>query len=410
MLLRSASCLGVAVFATVSVFAQAGGKPSGSAPISSGPGSISNTAGRSTSPFPGATSPNNTPTRPVFLSGQVMMDDGTPPPESVPVQRVCSSNPHTETYTDNKGHFSFEVGQHVGVIPDATEDSFGRPPGMSNSASSSGTPGSGGANDVNRLLMGCLLRASLPGYRSDTLNLTNHKSLDDPEVGTIILHRIANVEGATISATSAFAPKDAKKSFEKAEADLRKNKWEDAEKELTKATGIYPKYAAAWYQLGRVQEYNKNTDAAKNSFTQAIAADSKYVNPYCGLATIAAREAKWQEVKDTTDRLLKLDPANFPDMWFYNALANYRLKNYDLAEKSARAGIKVDTDHAQPRTNQLLAALLADRKDYAGAAQSLKDYLQVAPNGPEAETVRKQLANVEQKLQATAPVQKSERN
>jgi hypothetical protein len=30
MLLRSASCLGVAVFATVSIFAQSGGKPSGS--------------------------------------------------------------------------------------------------------------------------------------------------------------------------------------------------------------------------------------------------------------------------------------------------------------------------------------------------------------------------------------------
>ena len=339
-----------------------------------------------------------------------MMDDGTPPSESVPIQRVCSANPHTETYTDNKGHFSFEVGQHVGVIPDATEDNFGRPAGMGNSGSSSGTPGSGGSNDVSRLLMGCTLRASLPGYRSENVNLSNHRSLDDSEVGTIILHRIANVEGTTISATSALAPKDAKKAFEKAEADLRKNKWEDAEKELTKAATIYPKYAAAWYQLGRVQEYNKNADAAKNSFTQALAADSKYVNPYCALATIAAREAKWQDVKETTDRLLKLDPANFPDMWFYNALANYRLKNYDLAEKSARAGIKADTDHSQPRMNQLLAALLAERKDYAGAAQSLKDYLQFSPNGPEAETVRKQLANVEQKLQASAPGQKPQDN
>jgi len=339
-----------------------------------------------------------------------MMDDGTPPPESVPIQRVCSANPHTEAYTDNKGHFSFELGQRVGVIPDATEDSFGRQAGMGNSASSTGTPGSGGSNDVNRLLMGCVLRASLAGYRSESINLTNHRSLDDSEVGTIILHRIANVEGTTISATSAFAPKDAKKAFEKAAGDLRKNKWDDAEKELTKATTIYPKYAAAWYQLGRVQEYNKNADAAKNSFAQALAADSKYVNPYCALATIAARGANWQEVKDTTDRLLKLDPANFPDMWFYNALANYRLKNYEEAEKRARAGIKVDTDHSQPRMNQLLAALLADRKDYAGAAQSLKDYLQVAPNGPEAETVRKQLAAIEQKLQASAPVQKSAGN
>jgi hypothetical protein len=339
-----------------------------------------------------------------------MMDDGTPPPESVPIQRVCSANPHTETYTDNKGHFSFELGQRVGVIPDATEDSFGRQASMGNVPSSSNAPGAPGSNDVNRLLIGCVLRASLSGYRSENVNLTNHRSLDDSDVGTIILHRIANVDGTTISATSAFAPKDAKKAFEKAEGDLRKNKWEDAEKELTKATTIYPKYAAAWYQLGRVQEYNENADAAKSSFTQALAADSKYVNPYCALATIAAREARWQDVKETTDHLLKLDPANFPDMWFYNALANYRLKNYDAAEKSARAGIKADTDHSQPRMHQLLAALLAERKEYAGAAQSLKDYLQIAPSGPEAETVRKQLVAVEQKLQAAAPAQKPEQN
>lgn len=314
-------------------------------------------------------------------------------------------NPHTETYTDNKGHFSFEVGQHVGIIPDATEQTFGRQPGMIGSTSS-GTPGSVGSGDMSRLLTGCVLRASLSGYRSESVDLTNHRSLEDPNVGTIILHRVGNVEGTTISATSALAPKDAKKAFEKAEGDLKKDKWDDAEKELTKATTVYPKYAAAWYQLGRVQEHDKNTDAARNSYTKALAADSKYVNPYAGLALIDAREAKWQDVKDTTDRLLKLDPANFPDMWFYNALANYKLKEYDSAEKSAREGIKMDTDNSQPRTHQLLAALLADKKDYSGAAQCLKDYLRIAPNGPEAETVRKQLAAVEQKVQASAPAEK----
>src|SRR5689334_21490368 len=31
--------------------------------------------------------------RPIFLSGKVVMDDGTPPPESVVIERVCGGNP-----------------------------------------------------------------------------------------------------------------------------------------------------------------------------------------------------------------------------------------------------------------------------------------------------------------------------
>lgn len=365
------------------------------------------------SPFPTnnpntTTNPSTLPQRPVFLSGKVMLDDGTPPPESVAIQRICVANPHTEAYTDSKGNFSFEVGQRLGVLPDASEDTFGRQGSpMNNTMDNPMGMGMGGRN-MQQMLMGCVLRASLAGYRSDTVDLTNHRSLDNPDVGTIILHRIGNVQGLTISATSAMAPKDAKKAYEKSLNAIKKQKWEDARKDLEKATEIYPKYAAAWYELGRVQEQLKGDEDARKSYAQAISADAKYVNPYDRLAGISVREGKWQDVKATTDRLLSLDPVNFPDAWFYNAVANYQLKNFEAAEKSARAGLKADTDHSVPRMNQLLGVLLAGKQDYAGAAQSLKDYLQFAPNGPDAEMVKKQLATVQEKLQASSPEQKPE--
>jgi len=311
--------------------------------------------------------------------------------------------------------------------------------GMGGNTSSMGSMG-GMQRSSSTSLMGCSLRASLAGYRSDSVDLSNHRTLENPDVGTIILHRIGNVEGMTISATSALAPKDAKKAFEKAQNEEKKGKLDDAQKELDKATTIYPKYAAAWYELGRVQEQLKNEEGARKSYAQALAADSKYVGPYSQLASIAVRqpcqgktsvpeqgsvasqvtigndgratigcEEKWKQVKDTTDRLLSLDPMNFPEAWFYNAVANYQLKNFDAAEKSARSGLKIDTDHIRPQMNQLLAVLQAGKEDYAGAAESLKNYLHVAPNGPEAETVKKQLAIVEQKLQTGTSVQKEEK-
>ena len=42
--------------------------------------------------------------------------------------------------------------------------------------------------------------------------------------GTIILHRLANVEGVTISAVSLQAPKDAKKAYDKGHDLLKKKK------------------------------------------------------------------------------------------------------------------------------------------------------------------------------------------
>lgn len=377
---------------------------------------------RTTNPFPGNVPqqgpfPGQAPMqRPIFLSGKVMMDDGTPPPEPVAIQRVCTVNPHTEGYTDSKGRFSFQLGQPVGVVPDASEQSgegqpgFGSAGPMGGRGMQGGMPGGAGMGrmgsmqgDASMMLMGCTLRAALPGYRSDAINLTNHRSLDNPDVGVIILHRIANVEGQTISATTALAPKDARRAFDKAANDLKKQKWDDAEKELQKATDIYPRFAAAWYELGVLQERKHDVEAAKKSYAQALAADSKYLKPYRQLAGIAMREQKWQEAKDTTARLVRLDPVDFPDAWYYNAVANYELKDYDAAEKSAREGVKTDADHVVPRTNQLLAVLLAGKGDLPGAAASLKNYLKVAPDGPEAETVKKQLAAVEQKIQASAP-------
>ncbi len=58
-------------------------------------------------------------------------------------------------------------------------------------------------------MMNCELRAVMAGFRSDAVNLFNKQLADNPDVGAIVLHRIAGVEGTSVSATSAMAPKDA---------------------------------------------------------------------------------------------------------------------------------------------------------------------------------------------------------
>jgi hypothetical protein len=44
-----------------------------------------------------------------FFSGEVRLDDASPPPEPVAIYRVCNGLSRFETSTDSKGHFGFQV-------------------------------------------------------------------------------------------------------------------------------------------------------------------------------------------------------------------------------------------------------------------------------------------------------------
>ena len=343
--------------------------------------------------------------RPIFLTGRVMLDDGTPPQEPVTIERICNGNARAEAYTNSKGHFSFQLGQNQGMMQDASMSSSGNSgfggfgnqgPGMGANIPGGGFGGARGGGPTERDLMGCEIRASLPGFRSDVVNLAGRRAFDNPDLGTIILHRLANVEGSTISAVSMQAPKDAKKAFEKGRDLLKKKKDQEAEKEFEKAVQIYPKYSTAWFELGRVKELRNDTEGARTAYAEALAADSKYINPYRQLALISFKEQKWQDVADTTGRLIKLDPVDFPDAYFYNSVANYYLKNYDAAEKSAREAQKLDTRNRIPKSNQLLGIILAEKQDFAGAAEQIKKYLTFLPaDGKEADNAKKQLIELE---------------
>lgn len=377
------------------------------APIGS-PGTV----GRPTTPGQGQQTPTDQgpfspdTAQPIFLSGKVVLDDGGAPPEPVVIERVCNGSPRPEGYTDSKGRFSFQLGQQNGMTPDASVGSlsdgpFGSP-GANGAQQRTGPGNLNNRRGIESLLMGCELRATLPGYRSEAVSLAGRRVFDNPDVGTIILHRLGNVEGSTISATSLMAPKDAKKAYEKGVADLKKNKAAEAQKELEKSVGLYPKYASAWFELGQAQEAQEHAEDARKSYAQALQSDAKFIKPYMALAAMSAKDKQWKDVAETTDRVIKLDPYDFPQAYFYNSVANYNLGNLDAAEKSAREAQKLDTGHRMPKVEHLLGVILADRRDYSGAAEQMRNYLKFAPGAQDAEQVRTQVSELE-KLAAPKP-------
>jgi len=328
------------------------------------------------------------------------MDDGTPPPDSVVIERNCNGNARAEGYTDSKGNFSFQLGQNSTVTQDASFDDSGSTGTLRNGVNRPSTNStSQTSSNVQRRppqdLSGCEIRAVLAGFRSDVVNLSGRRLFDNPDVGTIVLHRRSNVEGTTISATTLMAPKDARKAYERAREAARKGKTNDAEKELDKAVAAYPQFAEAWSSLGVMHEEKREMADARRCFSQALAADAKLVTPYLHLARFSLADKNWQDVAATTNRLIKLDPYDFPEAYFYNAVANYNLRKYDQANASALEAQKLDTAHKFPKVEHLLGVILYQKKDYAGAVEQLRKYLLLSPDSPDVSQVKQQLADIE---------------
>jgi tetratricopeptide (TPR) repeat protein len=340
----------------------------------------------------------------IYLTGKVLLDDGTPPPGAVTIERVCNGAPRAEGYTDQKGHFSFQIGQRSAVTPDASEDSSRTPTATSpdDVRAAMGPQPPQQNTTIGMQLANCDLRAVLAGYRSDSISLGSRRLLDDPDVGTIVLHRLANVEGAAVSLTSLQAPKEARRAYGKAFEDQRKNKPAEAAKELRKAVEIYPKYAAAWYELGRIQQQGADIAQARQSFANAIAADAKFIGPYLSMAALEVKAENWAALAKVAGALLRLDAVDYPVVYLYDALANLNLGQTDAAEKSARAGEKLDAAHQYPALERVLARILERKKDYAAAAAHLRGYLMLAPQAEDAAKIKKDLAELERLSGANA--------
>ena len=376
---RLACCTFLTLTLTLFASAQGGKSPNrgGASPTTSAGPSV-NTTPSSTPPGPGAS-------QRAFISGKVVLEDGSKITEPASILTICRGRKQTVTHTDSHGNFSFDFGDRASAaaagVGDAEDDS------------SWNTAGPRGG--TQRDWRDCELQAQLAGFTSQPIDLSSKMStFETTDIGRLVLHRMGQVEGLTISATSAMAPKDAQKAYEKGHEKATKEKWDEAEQLLGKAVQIYPKYAVAWYDLGRVQLHKNEAPEARHSFEQSIAADSKYVNPYRGLAELDTQQKQWQPLVVVTDQLLALDPISFPDAWLRNSLGHYSLSEFPAAEKSARQGMKVDDSHQMPKLEYLLGLILAQEHAYPEATAHIQNYLRVATQPSDIADAQKSLAEI----------------
>jgi tetratricopeptide (TPR) repeat protein len=198
-------------------------------------------------------------------------------------------------------------------------------------------------------------------------------------------HSYANDPRFTVSVSSLAAPEKAKKAFRKGEEEARKGRWQFASDYFKKAIEVYPRYALAWLELGRVRAKQSSFADAQHCFRQAVTEDSKLLDGYMGLAYVDLQQQDWKDLADSTNHLVELAPDSSAQYWFLNAAAYYNLADMQRAETSVTHGLRIDQRHEVPQMEYLYGLILGNKKEYGDAVQHIVAYLHLAPNATDKE-------------------------
>ncbi|MGA2714828.1 MAG: tetratricopeptide repeat protein [Bryobacteraceae bacterium] len=304
-----------------------------------------------------------------IVSGSVALPDGIIPSRIVQIERVCGGRTVGVTYADSKGRYSFDLG----FIFNPSKPTSGGEPAES--------------------FADCIIRASLEGYRAQTIALGPAVKSAKPLLAAIVLQPVGKT-AAIMSDTDARISKNAKKDYEKGLDLMAAKKWPEALATMQKAASEDAKFATAWVSVGTLQASLNDNDGALQSYAKAISADDKFAEPYIDLAVLQTAAAQWDKVIENTEKVISLDADAFPRAYYLNTMANIRLKKMDAAMKNVAQGIRVDQDHLFPDLQYMQGILLINKGDMAGARAQLESYLALAPKGDNAQNASDQLKNL----------------
>jgi tetratricopeptide (TPR) repeat protein len=332
----------------------------------------------------------------MFLTGKVALSDGTPPPAPVLVKQTCGGRLRREVQTNSSGQFTFKMDANGGIGTGASQDASaaGHNPteGMGRGDSYADAPEQSSRGGLG----GCELEAVLSGFTARPMILDANSLAGASNVGTIVLRPLSKESGYTVSATTLQAPSKALKSYEKGLEALKNQKWEEAEREFSKATEVYPAFAVAWFELGVARSDAVDNTGAEDAWKHSLQADPKYVKPYQPLIALANMKHDWALSEHLASQWIATDPDAFPEAYLVDALAWLMMNDPDKAEHAARESIRLDKLSQVSKSRYVLGYILAQKHRYPESAQYFREYLAMAPNAENAATVRQQLAQYEQ--------------
>lgn len=226
------------------------------------------------------------------------------------------------------------------------------------------------------------------GKTSDTENFNVKRTSAPSTAGT----------APTISLAEMNVPAKAKDEMQKGMEAFSKGDMAKAQQRFEKAVAIYPQYARAYANLGIIAAKSGDRAKARSLFTKATEADDKFLPAYVDLARIDIQEKNYKQAQATLGKVITLNP-DMTEAVAMLATAEYGNKDYDKALIDAQRVHLLGHDEQFANMHLMAGQILEMQNRGEEAIPEYKMYLKEAPNSPEANPVRKALADLQAKSQ-----------
>ena len=285
----------------------------------------------------------------IIMEGDVVMSDGSAPPKSVGLERVCSDVQGSAPgpITDKKGHFVWT--QQLDPM-------------------------------LSRV---CYLRANMAGFTSSridiaNLNLADFQSNTKMHLPNLVLSPHDSGEAKSVSLISeSEAPGKARAPYAAAVKALEAANKEEGIKQLQLAVNAVPKFADGWSILGAVYEKYGMYKEAREALQHALEANPKMLAPYLRLARISNKLGDWDSAAKNEDALLKIDSRFYPEIYLHQGITRFELKDLAGAEESLKTAQKMDPVHKLSRAEYVLGRVALAKGDVNGAKEHMAKYIQL---------------------------------
>jgi Tfp pilus assembly protein PilF len=298
---------------------------------------------------------------PIILRGKVVMEDGSPPPIPVAIERVCSDVSGSEPgpVTDKKGEFIWRM-------------------------------------DIDPLeTRNCVIRATHTGYSSSVVEVSGlDTTRTSANLPPITIHASAG-DPYTLNFNDTGISGRALKEWKAAIKALDEPNLPEGATHLEAVVAASPKSPQAWHALGVVDESLNKPAEAHAAYEHAIAADPKLLPPYVVLTRLCIKTKDWNCAAATAEKLIKADiKHSYPEIYIHQAVARYELKDLTGAQASIEEAMRLDPKNRMPRAEYVLGRILEAKGDIPGAKEHMAKYLVLEPAPPDIDLVRGHIDNI----------------
>jgi len=195
--------------------------------------------------------------------------------------------------------------------------------------------------------------------------------------------------GSAISVAQYKIPAKARDEFKKAEEALGKGKNEEAQKHITKALEIYPRYAEA-ITIGAVLKMEaRNNQAAIADLQQAINYDENCAIAYLVMGAALNTESRFDDAIRSLQRGEALSPNSWQAYFEMGKSLIGKAQYQQALQQFNRAEALVPRDY--PLIHLVKAHALLALNNYSEAMTELQQYLAKEPKGPNSAQAQKML-------------------